>query len=229
LSILLGEVPRPYDVIHYGHRLCEEALAGMGKISTKRRRLSPKERIDELLDTAAVIIIAEGVAAATMQRIAQESGVSKGLIYAYFDDQTGLLQALMIREHKKFQILRARDALEATTFEEMARATQRDSWDYVLNHRPFRDRMMAVPAVAEVMEDILQRERDDTINFLSKKVSTNFNIPRSVARLAIIQLTGIKKQDVNGPIGSTKMQEAEDVWATMVMGGLRALEKEYGK
>ena len=201
----------------------------MGKISTKRRRLSPKDRIDELLDTAAVIIKAEGVAAASMQRIAQESGVSKGLIYAYFDDQTGLLQALMIREHKKFQILRARDALEATTFEEMARATQRDAWDYVLNHRPFRDRMMAVPAVADVMEDILQRERDDTIKFLSKKVSKSFKIPPSVSKLAIIQLTGIKKQDVNGPVSAAKMQEAEDIWATMVIGALQALEKKYGK
>jgi AcrR family transcriptional regulator len=39
--------------------------------------------------------MSEGVAAAKMQRIAQDSGVSKGLIYAYFDDQSELLQSLM--------------------------------------------------------------------------------------------------------------------------------------
>lgn len=204
-------------------------MASKRTSSTKRRRLSPKQRIDELLDAAELIIKSEGVSAATMQRIAKDSGVSKGLIYAYFDDQSGLLQALMIREHKKFQVMRDRDAQEATTFDEMARATQRDTWDYVLNHRPFRDRLMAEPAVAEVMQEILEKERSDSIKFLSKSVTATFNIPRSVAKMGVIQLTGVRKEDIDAPLSPAKMQEVEDIWSTMVNGAFRALEKRYGK
>jgi AcrR family transcriptional regulator len=197
--------------------------------ATKRRRLSPEKRIDELLDTACLIIKSEGVAAATMQRIAQDSGVSKGLIYVYFNNQNELLQALMIREHKRFQAVRNRDAQDATSFDEMVRATQMDSWDYALNHRPFRDRLMAVPAVAEAMKDLLLKERRDTVTFLSKKMVENFNIPRMVAKLAVIQLTGIRNEDIKDHLSPAKMQEVEDIWSIMVSGAFQALEKKYGK
>jgi AcrR family transcriptional regulator len=201
----------------------------MPKKTTQRRRLSPKDRIDELLDTAGSIVKSEGVAAATMQRIAQDSGVSKGLIYAYFDDQSEMLQALMFREYKRFKAIRERDAREATSFDEMVRATQMDSLDYALNRRPFRDRLMAVPAVSEAMKETLAKERRNDVNFLSKKILENFNIPRAIARLAIVQLTGIRKKDFSGPLSKAKMKEIEDIWSTMVNGAFEALEKKYGK
>lgn len=197
--------------------------------TVKRRRLSPNQRIDELLDTAESIIKSEGVGAASMQRIALDSGVSKGLIYAYFNNQDELLQALMIREHKRYQAIRDRDAAEATSFDEMVRATQMDVWDFALNYRPYADRLMAVPAVAEVMDDLLLKDRRITVKYLSKKILENFNIPPTVAKLAIIQLTGVKKEDITRPLSPLKLKEVEDIWSTMVNAAFRALEKKYGK
>ena len=164
-----------------------------------------------------------------MQRIALDSGVSKGLIYAYFNNQDELLQALMIREHKRYQAIRDRDAAEATSFDEMVRATQMDVWDFALNYRPYADRLMAVPAVAEVMDDLLLKDRRITVKYLSKKILENFNIPPTVAKLAIIQLTGVKKEDITRPLSPLKLKEVEDIWSTMVNAAFRALEKKYGK
>jgi hypothetical protein len=86
-----------------------------------------------------------------------------------------------------------------------------------------------VPAVAEAMKDLLLKERRDTVTFLSKKMVENFNIPRTVAKLAVIQLTGIRNEDIKGHLSPAKMQEVEDIWSIMVSGAFQALEKKYGK
>jgi hypothetical protein len=70
-----------------------------------------------------------------------------------------------------------------------------DTLNYALNRRPFRDRLMAVPAVSEVMEDILLKEKSNDVKFFSKKILENFNIPGTVARLAIVELRGIRQED----------------------------------
>ena len=84
-------------------------------------------------------------------------------------------------------------------------------------------------AVAEAMKDLLLKERRDTVTFLSKKMVENFNIPRAVAKLAVIQLTGIKNEDIKVHLSPAKMKEVEDIWSIMVNGAFQALEKKYGK
>jgi AcrR family transcriptional regulator len=67
-------------------------------MKTGRRRLSGPERRDSLLDTAATIILAEGPAEITLEKLAAEAGVSRALVYQHFSNREELLHVLFDRE-----------------------------------------------------------------------------------------------------------------------------------
>lgn len=70
-----------------------------------RRRLSPAERREQLLDTALDLAAGTDLSALSVQEIAARAGVSEGLLYHYFPTKDALLLAVLQR---------AADALMAT-------------------------------------------------------------------------------------------------------------------
>lgn len=62
------------------------------------RRLSPEDRKAELLDAAAATIRATAsLEATTLERVAEAAGCSRNLVYRYFGDHRGLIDALASR------------------------------------------------------------------------------------------------------------------------------------
>lgn len=59
---------------------------------TRRERLSPEERRDQLMGAAVAILAARGYQAATADEIARRAGVSKGLLWHYFADLDELFE-----------------------------------------------------------------------------------------------------------------------------------------
>ncbi len=57
-------------------------------------RLAPDDRRRHLLEVARRIVEAEGVAAVSLEKVAAEAGVSRALLYTYFDNRPGLIRAL---------------------------------------------------------------------------------------------------------------------------------------
>lgn len=70
--------------------------------STKRTRLSPEDRRQQLLDTTQAMILELGLNAFTMEALAKRAAVSNPLVYKYFDTRLELLQALLVRENATF-------------------------------------------------------------------------------------------------------------------------------
>lgn len=64
----------------------------------RTRRMTKSQRRHQLLDAAAAAIVEHGLAAMSMERIAECAGVSKALPYAHFDNAEALLVALYQRE-----------------------------------------------------------------------------------------------------------------------------------
>lgn len=64
----------------------------------KRTRMSGEERREQILDVAHRIIDAEGFHAATPNRIADEAGITRPVLYQQFGDLPGLFVALIDRE-----------------------------------------------------------------------------------------------------------------------------------
>lgn len=61
-------------------------------------RLSKAARRSQLLDVAADLVLARGVGAVTMERLAARAGVSKALVYLHFDNADSVLSHLFHRE-----------------------------------------------------------------------------------------------------------------------------------
>jgi AcrR family transcriptional regulator len=61
---------------------------------TTRSRLSPDERRRHLVASARSIVERQGVAVLSMEGVAAEAGVSRALVYNYFANRAGLVEAL---------------------------------------------------------------------------------------------------------------------------------------
>lgn len=59
-----------------------------------RRRLPPEARRAHLLDAAGDLVARDGIGAVTMERVAEEAGVSRGLVYNYFDNAESIVRAI---------------------------------------------------------------------------------------------------------------------------------------
>ena len=68
-----------------------------GTTETKRRRLTPEQRVPLILDAALEEFSRRGFVATRMDDIARRSGLSKGGLYAHFDSKEAIFKALLDR------------------------------------------------------------------------------------------------------------------------------------
>lgn len=94
-------------------------------------------RIQSIQEAALRVIARKGMAAATMQEIAEEAGVAKGTIYLYFRDRDELVEKTF--EGAITQLVRRIDAaLERSgTFEEKLRAIVSAKLEFFRENREF--------------------------------------------------------------------------------------------
>lgn len=65
---------------------------------TARRRLSPEQRRDELLDAAATLLRSSRPEQLSLEQVAESAGCSRNLAYNYFPNREALVDALRQRE-----------------------------------------------------------------------------------------------------------------------------------
>jgi AcrR family transcriptional regulator len=63
-----------------------------------RKRLTPEERIEQIIETAAKLFAEKGFDATSIDDIAEACEVAPGLIYHYFDSKSEILRALLERK-----------------------------------------------------------------------------------------------------------------------------------
>jgi AcrR family transcriptional regulator len=63
-----------------------------------QKRLKASERRETVLDAALALISRTGVFRVTMAQVAEEAGVTKPIVYDYFENAEALLEALLERE-----------------------------------------------------------------------------------------------------------------------------------
>jgi TetR/AcrR family transcriptional regulator, fatty acid biosynthesis regulator len=155
-----------------------------------RRRLSPDERRNEILDATARVIMDEGVSAVSMEGVAREAQASKALVYAYFENRQNLLTSLLLREFPAFQ--GDLEPLPADApFEAMIRRTTIDFIDRYVANGVLIQRLLAEPAVAE---DTLRRQkigRELTARYFADLMHRQFGVPPATGRNAAKLLMGV--------------------------------------
>ncbi len=187
----------------------------------KRRRLTPDQRIDEILDAAGRLILSDGMTHLSMEKIALEAGASKGLLYSYFADLSDLLCRTYERELKRLQYQHL-EALETPHgFEDMVRLTASISREQQNERQRLIKRLEADEKVRAAMLDADQRTRAQVVEFLGGEITANYDIPEKVAMTAVrLALKYESESDT---------EQQDEIWGAMIVGAMKELETRYGK
>lgn len=205
-------------------------MSGSGTIKKERRRLDPEVRKQMILDKAAVLVAAEGVAAATMDRIAREAGVSKPLVYAYFQNITSLLQELLLRDQRRLWEEQTTAVSEAGDFDDLVRRTTQTYLKHVERSGMHIQRLMNEPSVAEVFQENERQRRQRVVDFLVTEMTRTLKVPREIASLVIelsLGMTGAAGELVSRGVVSRK--KIEEILICLYRGNTVALREQYGK
>lgn len=124
-------------------------------MSELRRRLSPADRRDQLLDVAREVVEAAGVAACTVDSVSQRAGVTPQLVHKYFGTRTSLLQDLFRREDERYQADIRTQIAAAGDFEDVVRVFVTANFDQ-LSSATAIGRLRVVPEIATIRNE---RER----------------------------------------------------------------------
>lgn len=194
----------------------------------KRRRLSPEKRRSLILDHTADIIAREGVAALSMDRIGKEAGISKSLVYTYFDNLTELLRTLLQREMKRLRKLQQQEAESADTFEQLVRGVTHQYLKYIAERGLIIERLLAEPSVADG-SDPTQYSRSAAVEYLAQLVNANFDVPYDVAHAATDISFGLPAAAGAYYLHhEMSLLDIEDITVTMIIGTFSALRNEHG-
>lgn len=197
--------------------------------SVKQRRFSPEKRKSLILDHAANLVAKEGVALLNMDRIGKEAGISKSLVYTYFDNLTELLRTLLRRELRRLRRLQAEEAAQAETFEGLVRGVTHQYLKYIEERGLIIERLQAEPSVSDG-HDPTDYSRDDAVDYMADILVNNFNLPMTLARAVIDISFGIPATAGAYCLRSDMgREEIEEITVTMILGALNAIENDFGK
>lgn len=194
----------------------------------KRRRLSPEKRKSLILDHTAEIVAREGVSALSMDRIGREAGISKSLVYTYFENLTELLRSLLQRELKALRKQQQQQAETAETFEQLVRGVTHQYLKYIEERGLLIERLQAEPSVAGG-NDPTDFSRAEAVDYIAKLIEDNFNLPPEVAHAATDISFGLPATAGAYYLhNNMPREEVEDIVVTMILGTFSALRNEHG-
>jgi len=200
----------------------------MSKATKQRKRLPPEERQSIILDFAAEIVATEGVSAVSMERVAKAAGVSKSLVYVYFQSTTELLQKLLQRELKRLRLKQVEAADGARTFRELVRKVTHAYLSYIKERGLLIHRLQGEPSVAQGTGNPTDFKHDAAVIYLAEIVRDNFGIPMELAIPASSISFGLPVAAgdyLDSKDADFKM--IEDLTVTMIIGCVEALQKNY--
>ncbi len=199
----------------------------MTEEATKTRtRLSPEKRRSLILDSAAIIVARDGVAQVSMDAIGREAGVSKSLVYNYFENLTELLKELLERELKEQRFHQAKAAENAETFEELVRGVTHEYLSYIAKRGLLIERLQSEPSLSDISNPT-DYSRETSVEYLTEIVVRNFGLDRDIARAATDISFGLPAAAGNYLLHSEmELKKIEDLTVTMILGSLSAVNND---
>lgn len=125
-------------------------------MSERRRRLSPTDRREQLLDAARDIVEADGVGACTVDAVSRRAGVTSQLVHKYFGTRTSLLGDLFRREDDRYLADISSSIAAAGNFEEIVRVFVAANFDQ-LSAATAIGQLRVVPEISAIRDE-RQRE-----------------------------------------------------------------------
>ena len=189
------------------------------------RRLPAAERKEQVLDSAAKIVVEEGPAALTMERVAAVAGVSKPVVYAHFANADELLGAVARREFRRLDAAVAERLATAGTFEERLEAMIGPYLDAFLARRSLFRRLARAGGGGERGPDEAGAARVvGVIGFIAEEIVREFGLSKADAGMAAATLYGgFEAVSTYTRLTRSRREDLERVFFAIVPGGLREL------
>ncbi len=180
-----------------------------------------------ILDEAASLVARDGIAGLSMDQISRNAGISKSLIYNYFDNLTQLLQELLERELKTLRQQQFQAAETAQTFEQLVRGITHQYLSYINARGLIIERLQTEPSISD-QHDPTDYDRKTSVDYLSQIVAKNFDLPIELARAATDISFGLPASAGHYLLHSDMtLEQVEDITVTMIIGSVEKLRDEY--
>lgn len=193
----------------------------------KRTRLAPEARREQILDEAARLILGEGLYAVSMERLARDVGISKGLVYNYFPTRDALLAALLHREQSELRDRGMATALQARSYSDLIRQTTRLYLEQTRDRGALITALLSDPSVAALMEQDSRADRDRTVRYFVRATRREFDLPLPLAIAAVDMLMAVTDQA--GRLvaqGQASVEAATEMCVELITGGLAKLNPD---
>jgi AcrR family transcriptional regulator len=99
--------------------------AGQPRSTSARQRLGEDERRAQILRATIAVVARTGYDGASASRIAEQAGVSKGLIWHYFADKTDLMKQAVLAATAAIRDDKATEVKDSAPADEVIRASIR--------------------------------------------------------------------------------------------------------
>lgn len=180
-----------------------------------------------ILDQAAEIIASEGISNISMERITRDAGVSKSLVYRYFDSLTELLSELLERELKALRQLQFEAAESATTFEDLVRSVTHEYLTYIDRRGLLIERLQSDPSISNY-NDPTDYGRQVSVDYLAKIVCKHFDVPMDLARAATDISFGLPASAGEYLLKhEMSLQDVEDLTVSMIIGTFTSVRSDF--
>jgi len=204
-----------------------ELGARTGRARRTRSRLAPEARRDQLMAAAAGIIAAEGLHAATMKRIARETGLSEAQAHNHFPRRADLLTALARRElaamndQRLSEVERGQDNLTRVTLSTLTYLRQVDTRGAVIQ------RLLNSPEVRAGLRAEREAQRGYSRRRMTERLETRYGVEPDLARGATVVLTAVCLR-AGRLLAERKipLEMAERLSLAIVTGGNREIVRE---
>jgi AcrR family transcriptional regulator len=183
-------------------------------------------RREQILDEAAHLILAEGLYSVSMERLARQIGISKGLVYNYFPTRDALLTALLNREQAELRDRGMASALQAESFEDLIRQTTRLYLEQTRDRGALIAALLSDPSVALLMEAENQADRERTVRYFVRAARREYGLPLPIAITGIEMVSVVT--DRAGRLvadGQLDVETATGMCVALITGGLEGLRR----
>lgn len=181
--------------------------------------MSRADRRDQLLDSAAAVLIERGVALLSMEGVAAEAGVSKALPYSHFENANDMLLALRDRELDRFGESIVGAVRVAATYEAKVAAAVHAYFEFIA-HRG----SVLVAVLRSIPMDEAEQQKRHNPAFFARLFEKELGLSAPIARVA----SGIFVVGVSGAVDAWVGEVAnratiEAVTVHAVIGGAAAI------
>jgi len=191
------------------------------------KRMTNKQRRNQLLQTAYDIVRAEGTEALTLAHVAERAGVSKPIAYEHFGTRSGLLIA-MYRDYDEQQTRAMRAALGAggNTIKDVTSILSAAYVDCAVSSGPEYGAITAALSATEEMEELLQACRASFLAECRDAFAPFMKIPRKQIQALLVGILGAAEA-LSQAAADGRLSRAEAIRALsqVMMGALTQSEQ----